>query len=446
MLSASALRGFEEVATDPQREIRRGLLIAAASFLALSLWAAGAPLDEGVHAHGVIAVTGNRQAVQHRDGGVVAAIHVHEGDKVRQGQPLIELAAPELHAAERALTSDYLTLLAQRARLGAERDGRSDLIAPAEFAHLSTDDQQLASQALALQRAQMRARREALDAQKAVLGQRGRQLLEQRSGVERQRQYVGDQARLVADELAGQKQLEAKDLAPLSRIKALERAQADLQRQQASLAADRSSAAEGVRETLLQETSVTRQALEDISADFRNTQDKLSETLPKLVAAREQLARSLLRAPASGTVVGLDVFTIGAVIEPGKPVMEIVPDGKSLVIQARVDSNEADEVLEGETAQVRFISVHNRTLPLFQGTIEHMSADAFTDSKSGRSYFRAEVAVPRSELDRVAAVLGRGKLRPGLPVDVILSVHKRSALQMMVEPLAKGIWGAFREQ
>jgi HlyD family type I secretion membrane fusion protein len=446
MLSATALSSFEAVASDPRREIRRGLLVASASFLALLLWSAAALLDDGVHAHGVIAIAGNRQAVQHRDGGVVAAIDVHEGDKVREGQPLIELAAPELHAAERALTSDYLTLLAQRARLDAEREGRPDLILPAEFAHLSADDAQLASQAVSLQRAQMRARREALDAQKAVLGQRARQLLEQKSGFERQRQYVGDQAKLVADELAGQKQLEAKDLAPLSRIKALERAQADFERQQASLAADGSSAREGIQETVVQDTSLTRKALEDISADLRDTQDKLSDILPKLVAARDQLERSRLRAPTSGTVIGLNIFTIGAVVEPGKPVMEIVPDGKSLVIQAEVDPNDADQVLEGETAQVRFLSVHNRTLPLFEGTIRDMSADAFTDKKSGRSYFRAQVAVPASELERVGGVLGRGKLRPGLPVDVVLSVHKRTALEMMFAPLAKVLWGAFREQ
>ena len=431
--------------SDPKREMRQGLLVGLAFLFVLFLWAAIVPLDDGVHAHGVIAVSGNRQAVQHRDGGVVTAIHVREGQKVRAGQPLVDLAAPELQAAERALTSDYLTLLAQRARLLAERAGQRDLAPPPEFASLSPEDQQLADQALQLQRAQMRARGDALAAQKSVLIQRSRQLDEQRSGYASQRTYAKQQEQLVADELAGQKQLQAKDLAPLSRIKALERAQADLQRQQAALVAQHASAGQSIRETRMQDLSLVRKTQDEIATDFRDTQEKLSELLPKLIAAREQLERSRLRAPASGSVVGLNVFTVGGVIEPGQAVMEIVPDGRSLIIQAQVDPSDADEVVEGELAQVRFLSVHDRTLPTFDGTVRTISADSFADKKTGRSYFRSEVVVPEGELNRVSRSLGRGKLRPGLPVEVVLSVRKRTALQMIFGPVATNLWRSFRE-
>jgi HlyD family type I secretion membrane fusion protein len=436
----------EQQASDPRREIRLGTLVMAAFLVAILLWAGFMPLADGVHAHGVIAVSGNRQAVQHRDGGVVTAIHVREGQKVRSGEPLVELAAPELRAAERALTSDYLTLLAQRARLLAERAGQRDLTLPAEFANLSAEDQQLASQALQLQRSQMRARGEALSAQKSVLVQRSRQLAEQRSGYIKQRGYAAEQEKLVAEELEGQRRLQAKDLAPLSRVRALERAQADLQRQQAALAAEHASAGQSIGETRMQDLSLSRKTLEDIATELRDTQEKLSELLPKLIAAREQLERSRLRAPASGTVVGLAVFTVGGVIEPGKPAMEIVPEGRSLVIQAQVDPADADEVAEGETAQVRFVSVHDRTLPLLHGIVRTMSADSFQDKKSGRSFFRAEVVVPENEMNRVQQTLGRGNLRPGLPVDVVLSVRERTALDMIFGPLAATLWRSFREQ
>jgi HlyD family secretion protein len=436
----------EQQASDPRREIRLGTLVMAAFLVAILLWAGFMPLADGVHAHGVIAVSGNRQAVQHRDGGVVTAIHVREGQKVRSGEPLVELAAPELRAAERALTSDYLTLLAQRARLLAERAGQRDLTLPAEFANLSAEDQQLASQALQLQRSQMRARGEGLSAQKSVLVQRSRQLAEQRSGYIKQRGYAAEQEKLVAEELEGQRRLQAKDLAPLSRVRALERAQADLQRQQAALAAEHASAGQSIGETRMQDLSLSRKTLEDIATELRDTQEKLSELLPKLIAAREQLERSRLRAPASGTVVGLAVFTVGGVIEPGKPAMEIVPEGRSLVIQAQVDPADADEVAEGETAQVRFVSVHDRTLPLLHGIVRTMSADSFQDKKSGRSFFRAEVVVPENEMNRVQQTLGRGNLRPGLPVDVVLSVRERTALDMIFGPLAATLWRSFREQ
>jgi HlyD family type I secretion membrane fusion protein len=447
MSTALALPSVNEVeASDPRREVRLGMLVIAGFLFAILLWAAFVPLADGVHARGVIAVSGNRQAVQHRDGGLVTAIHVREGQNVRAGEPLIDLAAPELRSAERALTSDYLMLLAQRARLLAERAGQRDLTVPAEFAGLSAEDKQLADQALQLQRSQMRARGEALSAQKSVLVQRSRQLAEQQSGYTRQRAYAAEQEKLVAEELEGQRQLQAKDLAPLSRVRALERAQADLQRQQAALAAEHASAGQTIRETRMQDLSLSRKTLEDVATELRDTQEKLSELLPKLVAAREQLERSRLRAPVSGTVVGLNVFTVGGVIEPGKPVMEIVPEGRSLVIQAQVDPSDADEVAEGETAQVRFVSVHDRTLPLLHGTVRTMSADSFQDKKSGRSYFRAEVVVPEKEMSRVRRSLGHGNLRPGLPVDVVLSVRQQTALEMLFGPLAGTLWRSFREQ
>jgi HlyD family secretion protein len=195
----------------------------------------------------------------------------------------------------------------------------------------------------------------------------------------------------------------------------------------------------------MQDLSLVRKTQDEIATDFRDAQEKLSELLPKLIAAREQLERSRLRAPASGSVVGLNVFTVGGVIEPGRAVMEIVPDGRSLIIQAQVDPSDADEVVEGELAQVRFLSVHDRTLPTFDGTVRTISADSFADKKTGRSYFRSEVVVPASELDRVSRSLGRGKLRPGLPVEVVLSVRKRTALQMIFGPVATNLWRSFRE-
>ena len=113
-------------ADDPRRDIRIGAVIGFLFFVVLLGWAALAPLDAGVYAQGSIAVSGNRQSVQHRQGGTVGAIRVREGQKVRAGETLIEMAAPDLRATERALTSEYFSLVAQRERLLAERIGRSD--------------------------------------------------------------------------------------------------------------------------------------------------------------------------------------------------------------------------------------------------------------------------------------------------------------------------------
>ena len=117
----------------------------------------------------------------------------------------------------------------------------------------------------------------------------------------------------------------------------------------------------------MQSLSVSRERLEQIETDLKDTQSKLSEVLPKLVATREQLQHSLVRAPATGQVVGLTVFTVGGVVAPGQKLMDIVPDGRELVIQAQLKPTDADDAFPGQTAQIRFVSVHNRSLPLFSG-------------------------------------------------------------------------------
>jgi HlyD family secretion protein len=437
--------GPEASAGDPEREIRLGMIIAGLFFVLFLGWAAFMPLDAGVHAVGQIAVAGNRQSVQHRDGGVVTAIHVREGQHVRAGQVLIELSAPELKASERALTSDYLTLLAQRARLMAERSGQRDFAAPPEFASLSLADREIANQVMGLQRSEMHARSGAVSAQQSVLGQRAQQLYQQQGGYVSQRKALIEQQRLIAEELEGLKSVAEKGFASMNRVRALERAQADLKGQEAQMVAEYARAGEGVGETRMQSLSVSRDRLQQVESDLKDTQSKLSEVLPKLVATREQLERSQVRSPATGQVVGLQVFTIGGVVAAGQKLMDIVPDGRELVIQAQLNPSDADDAYQGQAAQIRFVSVHNRSLPLFTGKLRTVSADSFTDEKTGRSYFRVEIVVPEAELNRVRQVLGNGELRPGLPVEAVLTVRKRTALQYIMEPLTGALWRSGHE-
>jgi len=432
-------------AGNARREIRIGIAVAALFFVVFLGWAALVPLDAGVSAAGTIAVAGNRQTVQHRDGGVITAIRVREGQHVEAGQVLIELSAPELRAAERGLTSDYLTLLAERSRLLAERGGQRDFAAPPEFASLSPDDRAIAAQVMALQRSEMHARSGAISAQQSVLGERGQQVSQQQSGYSQQRIELVEQQRLIGEELEGLRKIADKGFASINRVRALERAQADLRGQEAAMKAEFARAGEGIGATPMQSLSVQRDRLQQVEADLKDAQSKLSEVLPKLVATREQLQHSLVRAPATGQVVGLSVFTVGGVVAAGQKLLDIVPDGRELVIQTQLAPTDADDAYPGQKAQVRFVSVHNRTLPLFSGTVRTVSADSFTDEKSGRSFFRAEIVVPAKELARVRSVLGNGELRPGLPVEAVLAVRKRTALQYLMEPLTGALWRAGHE-
>jgi HlyD family type I secretion membrane fusion protein len=433
-------------ADDPKRDIRIGAAVAIFFFVVLLGWAALTPLDAAVRAGGVISVLGNRQAVQHPTGGVVTALNVREGQQVRAGEILLELSAPETRAAERALTSDYFTLLAQRARLVAERSGQRSFEPPTEFAGLSPADRQLAEAALKMQVGEMRARAAALAAQQSVLGQRGRQLAEQRSGYAQQRQSLIEQQRILGDELEGMREVAKKGFASINRIRALERADADLRGQQAAMTAQIARAGEGIGETRMQSLSLSQSSQEEVATQLRETEARISEVLPKLISVREQLQRSQIRAPATGRVVGLSIFTVGGVVDPGQTLMEIVPDNRTLVVRAHVDPADADDVYVSQEAQLRFESVRSPNLPLVTGTVRTISADRFTDESTGKSYFLAEIDVQPSQLDEIRQLLGRGELRPGLPVDAMLPVRKRTALQYLLEPLTSSFRRALHEQ
>jgi len=435
-----------DITDDPGKEMKVGGLIAFLFFVVFLGWAAFAPLDAGAYAQGVVSVSGNRQAVQHRDGGTVSALRVREGDVVQKGQVLVEIAAGELRATERALTAQTFTLQAARARLNAERLGLADVPAPAEFANLPVEDQPIAAEALSLERAQFRARRASLTTQQSVLNQRVSQLNQQIGGFGQQIDSNTRQQALIGDELTDMKSLHDQGYAPLTRVRALERNAAALEGERGALQANVARAQDQIGETRTQIISLQRQQMEEVAQQLSETERLLGEAQPKLIAARDQLERTLVRAPATGEVVGLSIFTVGGVVKPGEKLMEIVPRDASLVLDAMVSPADADDLRIGQETEVRFPAFHERNLPILKGRITKISADSFLDEKSGQRFFRAEVVVPESEMRVIRQVRGaQSGLKPGLPAEVVIPLKKRTALQYLLEPLQQRFWRSFRE-
>ncbi len=435
-----------KVNDNPRREIMIGVGIAAAFFLGFLGWAAMTPLDAGAYASGVVAVSGNRQAVQHRDGGTVTAVYVVEGATVTKGQMLVEIGAGEIRANERGLAGQVLTLLAQRARLVAERDRQGSIVYPPEFVNLSAEDRIIALDVMNLQQLQFQARRDSILTQKGVLEQRILQLNEQIAGSDRQLIANREQQRLIGEETTGMKSLADQGYAPVNRVRALERNQAQLVGEEGALVAQIARSREAIGEARLQSISLDRQVVEEVAGQLRDVQVQLDELQPKLTAIRDQLARATVRAPAGGKVVGLTTFTVGGVVSPGQVLMEVVPGDKALVIQAMINPNDADDLKIGQSTQIRFTALHDRSLPILRGVLTKISADSFTDEKSGQQFFRAEISVPEEEMTKIRKVRGpRTGIGPGLPVEVVVPLRKRNALQYLTEPLLQTFWKTGRE-
>ena len=431
---------------DPSRDIRVGLIVAGIFFVLFLGWASFARLDAAAHAPGRLVVSGQRQTVQHREGGVVRQILVKEGAHVDKGQVLITLAGSDTLAQERSLAAQSIGLLAQRARLIAEQAGRNAITPPAEFADLAPEDRAAAAEALQIQQQQMRTRAAVLDAQRGALGQKTIQANSQGQGYSRQLSSINEQIRLIDEELNGMRDVAEKGFVSKNRIRALERSKADLEGQRGQYLATIQQSHSMGSESRLQALEAQSNFYERVASELREVEASLNDVLPKLAAARDQLARTQIRAPVSGTVVGLTVFTPGGVIEPGQKLMDIVPARAPLTIEAKVSSADGDDLRTGEEAFVRFETLHDRSVSNLKGKVVRVSADVFTDEKTGASFYTTEISVPPSEMEKIEHLAAQPVMRAGIPVSITIPLRKRTALEYAFEPILGALRKSFHEQ
>jgi HlyD family secretion protein len=420
---------------DPRTEVRIGAAVAIGFFVIFLGWAAFAPLDAAAFANGQLQVSGQRQSVQHQEGGIVSAIRVKEGQKVRAGEVLIELSGGDVRAQENAMASQMINLLLQRARLQAEEQGSSVVIWPTTFGYVNAPPD-LVAEAKTVQEGEFRARRSLLLAQQNVLTKQAQESAESAGGYQAQMASSVEQERLITEELDSLRTVADKGFVSKSRVRALERSKADLAGQGGQYRANVAEAHLAANTNRLRQIEADRAYRERATADLKEVSATLDSLTPKYRAARDQLERLQIRAPASGTVVGLSVFTVGGVIGAGQKLLDIVPDKAELVVAARLSPNDIDDVAVGDQAELRFSGMHDRNLPILMGKISRISADAMSDQKSGASYYATELKVGPSEMQKLRDVRGANFVLPaGAPVEAIIPVRKRTALQYAFEPL-----------
>ena len=420
---------------DPRKELRIGAIVAFGFFVVFLGWAAFAPLDAAAFANGQLQVSGQRQSVQHREGGIVSAIRVKEGQKVRAGDVLIELDGGEVRAQENAMASQMVNLLLQRARLEAEQQGTPLVVWPTRFGDVNASPD-LIAQSRIVQEGEFRARRSLLLAQQNVLSKQAQESSQSAGGYSAQMASSVEQERLITEELESLRTVADKGFVSKSRIRALERAKADLAGQGGQYRANVAEAHLAANANQLREIEADRTYRERATTELKEVSATLDALTPKYRAARDQLERLQIRSPATGTVVGLSVFTVGGVIGAGQRLMDIVPDKAELVVAARLSPNDIDDVAVGDQAELRFSGMHDRNMPILMGKITRISADAMNDQKSGASYYTAELKVGPSEMQKLKDVRGPNFVLPaGAPVEAIIPVRKRTALQYAFEPL-----------
>jgi HlyD family secretion protein len=424
--------------------IHRHIIVGCAvvAFLAIGLggWASTAEISGALIAQGSLVVDSNVKKVQHPTGGVVGEVRVREGDHVQAGDILVRLDETVTHANLAIVTKGLTELYARRARLAAERDGADSVPVPKELAN-RVDDPDV-EEALSSERKLFELRRKSRMGQKDQLQQRIKQLNEQISGLTAQQDAKAKEMSLIDQELQGVRDLWAKNLVQINRLTSLEREAARLQGERGQLIASAAEAKGKIVETQLQIIQVDQELSSDVAKELRETDSKIGEYVERKVTAEDQLRRTDLRAPQDGVVFQSTVNTVGGVITAGDPVMLIVPAADNLLVEAKVDPKDIDQVQFGQPVVLRFSAFNMRTTPELNGKVVRISADTTTDQRTGQSYYLVRIAMTADQIGR----LGDVKMTPGMPVEAFIQTGDRTMISYLVKPLRDQLMRSFREK
>ena len=402
-------------------------------------WSATTHIMGAVVAPGRLEVAQNRQVVQHPDGGVVAEIAVKEGDRIAEGDLLIRLDDEQLRSDLAVVEGQLLEILARRARFEAEEQDAPTL----SFDPLLMETENPVAQELMQGSQQLfEARRETAQREIEQLERQQDQLADQVNGIEAQRAAIARRIDLISVELESQQSLLDRGLAQSARVLELQSEMADLEGSQGELAAAVAQAEGKSTEIEIQILRIGSQRREEASSSLRDlgfNQIELSEQRRALLVRLDRLD---MRAPVSGVVYGMQVFAPRSVIRAADPVMYLVPQDRPLVIASQVDPIHVDEVHAGQEVMLRFPAFNRRETPEVLGRIVQVSADAFTDEQSRRSYYRADIEIEEGELAKLPEGL---ELIPGMPVEAYIQTGERTPLSFLTKPLSDYFAKAFRE-
>lgn len=433
-------RANAPVTASIHRHLRAGTAVVLFLVGGLGVWAATTNISGAVIAPGSLVVDTNIKKVQHPAGGIVSELRARDGDRVKAGDVVLRLDATVTRANLAIVSKGLDELFARKARLEAERDG-SDVVVFSDELRERAGDAAVA-RVIDGERKLFEIRREARIGQKEQLRRRIEQLDEEAGGYEAQQRAKAQEIVLIERELVGTRNLWKKNLMPITKLTQLEREATRLEGERGRLIATISQVKGKISETELQIIQIDRDLSSEVGKELRETDSKIGEFVERKVAAEDQLKRIEIRAPQEGTVHQSTVHTVGGVIAAGDPIMLIVPEADSLIVEAKIAPQEIDQLWIGQNAVLRFSAFNQQTTPEINGTLNRLSPDTITDQRTGLSFYTARIAVPAEEIARLGSV----KLMPGMPVEVFLQTGERKVLSYIMKPLRDQLARAFREK
>ena len=404
-------------------------------------WAALVPLSGAAIAPAVVAPDGFRKTIQHLEGGIVSQLRVREGSTVEAGDVLVVLDDVRTRAEYNTARARLAASLAKAARLLAEQQGADTAVFPPEL--LAQAEEDAAVRALTdAERDSLAARRQSLVDQLAMRDGKVAQAKADLVAYEGSLASIDRQIELISEEEATVVDLVQKGLDRKPRLLALQRARADLDGQRNTAVANAARTRALIAATMTERQALISGRAEEVATGLADARASANELEEAVQAASDRLQRTVIKAPVAGEVVDLKLRTLGGVVTPGEPIMDLVPRDEPLVIEARVSPKDIDVVHAGLPADIHLTAYHTRHMPRITGEVRQVSADRLTDAKTGEPYYTAEILV---DMAKVRLKTPEVHLTAGMPAEAMIITGQRTAFEYLIEPIRNSFRRSLRE-
>lgn len=430
----------EHLPTSDKGYKRLGMLILLVALGGFGLWATTASLAVAVVAPGSVSMESFKRTVQHLEGGIVKELLVEDGDKVEAGDPLVILSDTQARSQLDIARAQYLINRAMEVRLLAEQQGSALLDFPDE---LYDSDNPRVEQVMAVQQALFLARRESLQGALDSLDEQVVQMREQIEGLESQIAINARRVSSLREEAEDFRSLYREGLGDNQRLRELERQVLEYQGRIAEHRSRIASLKSQISENQLQKEVRRQEFQSEVGEQLREAQSQIAEAEERITSLTDQVRRTTITAPVSGTVVGRQVHSAGSVIRPGDDILAVVPAGDGFVIESRVPNRDIDNIYVGQSANIRFSAFNQRLTNEIAGEVIHVSADSFEDEATGEMYYKARVRVTEEGRKDMTEQM---QLLSGMPAEVMIRTGERTFASYIAKPITDMLARAIREE
>jgi HlyD family secretion protein len=420
--------------------VSTGWWIVFGAIAPIAAWMCLAPLSMAVVAPGFVKVDLNRRPVQHLEGGIVRAVLVRDGQRVRAGDPVLLLGDVGVDADRNRLAYRADIERAALVRHEAEQALARTLGFPPELLETARADARVAA-AIAKESALFRTRRESLDGEIALMKAQ-RVHVEQEVAALRSQIRQGEVAyALHQRDLDSNRRLLADGFISPNRLAQIEAVVVDYGSKLEERRSELARAEQRLVDSELRIQSLRNDYVQQAGGELKMAAARLAEIEQELRKSEDAAARQVVAAPASGEVIDLRVNTPGAVVRAGEAIAEIVPADARLLVEARIRPEDIAHVTLGQHAQVKFTAFKYRSASMASGEVTYVSGDRLVDQGTSLPYYTVTIVVDPQSLQDAGDI----KVQAGMPAEVYIEGSAQTPLQYMLEPITTTVRRAGRQ-